>query len=448
MLTLFPLNSKTEFEMKENLAVSTAVDDQHFPMVISDGKDGVIITWRDARNGNYDIYAQRINDQGETVWQPDGIPVCKHPASQTIPEIVSDTNGGAFIVWRDSRNGNQDSYAQRIDSNGRMMWNPDGVEVCTDKTLQDDITLIPDGDDGFIAVWEDWRTGNQDIYAQKINAEGKSIWDENGVPVLTIEGDQYDPVIISDDAGGVIVVWWDIGSPDWNIYAQRLDRDGKQVWDLPIPVCSAKGNQGGSIIVSDGKGGAFCIWPDYRDDPNFFTSARLYAQHFTSDGTIQWKKDGILICKSDFNQQQPSAVSDGNGGFIVIWRDERDVFADLYIQRFRPDGKPVWDLEGLPVCVEGGVQQIPILVPDGNSGAIATWLDYRNDFGNVTEDAIYTQKVTSNGEMVWETNGRAVCVADKEQITPSAISTGDGGIVVVWSDARGDDYDIYLQRVD
>lgn len=448
ILTFLSSASKTELGILRNIPVCTAGDDQHFPVVISDGMDGAIVTWRDARNGNYDIYAQRINGQGDIVWQPDGVPVCKHPASQTIPEIVSDTQGGAFIVWRDSRNGNQDSYAQRLDSHGRIMWNPDGIEVCIDNTLQDDITLIPDGDGGFIAVWEDWRSGNQDIYAEKINANGDSIWKENGIPVHTIEGDQYDPAIISDNDGGVIVVWWDISTPDWNIYAQRINRNGKQVWDTPIPVCTADGNQGGSTIVSDGKGGAYCIWPDYRNDPNFFTSAILYAQHFTADGTIQWEKDGIIICKSEFNQQQPSCVSDDNGGFIVIWRDERDVFADLYIQRVGPDGKNLWDVEGLPVCIEGGVQQIPILVPDGIGGAIATWLDYRNDFGNVTEDAIYTQRVDSNGEMLWEANGRPVCLADKEQITPDAVSTGDGGVIVVWSDARGDDYDIYIQRIE
>lgn len=448
LFVFFTLTSKTELEMISNTPVCTAEDDQHFPVVISDGMDGAIITWRDARNGNYDIFAQRINGQGDIVWQPDGVPVCEHPASQTIPEIVSDTQGGAFIVWRDSRNGNQDSYAQRIDHNGKIMWNPDGVEVCIDKTLQDDITLIPDGDGGFIAVWEDWRWGNQDIYTQKINSNGDAIWKENGVPVLTIKGDQYDPAIISDSDGGVIVVWWDIGTPDWNIFAQRIDRNGNQVWETPIPVCTAKGNQGGSTIVSDGNGGAYCIWPDYRDDPNFFTTAILYAQHFTADGTIQWEKDGIIICKSEFNQQQPSCVSDNNGGFIVVWRDERDVFADLYIQRIGPDGKNLWNMEGLPVCIEGGVQQIPILVSDGKGGAIATWLDYRNDFGNVTEDAIYSQRVDSTGKILWKANGRPVCVADKEQITPAAVSTWDGGVIVVWSDARGDDYDIYLQRIE
>lgn len=448
VISFFLFSSKIELEMKVNIPVCTAVEDQHFPVLISDGMDGVIVTWRDARNGNYDIYAQRISGEGDVLWKSDGVPVCIHPASQTIPEIVPDTQGGAFIVWRDSRNGNQDSYAQRIDRNGKIMWNPEGIEVCIDKTLQDDITLIPDGEGGFIAVWEDWRNGNQDIYSQKINANGDPIWKKNGIPVLTIEGDQYDPAIISDNAGGVIVVWWDIGTPDWNIFAQRIDRNGEQIWDTPIPVCTAEGNQGGSTIISDGNGGAYCVWPDYRNDTNFFTSARLYAQHFTADGTIQWEKDGIRICKSDFNQQQPSCVSDGKGGFIVIWRDERDVFADLYIQRVGPDGNNLWDVDGVPICIEGGVQQIPILVVDGTGGAIATWLDYRNDFGNVTEDAIYTQRVTSNGDMIWEANGRPVCVADKEQITPSAVSTGDGGIVVVWSDARGDDYDIYLERVE
>lgn len=447
LIVYFPSTSQTEWNETENLPICAAVNSQDFPVLTADGKDGVITTWRDARNGNYDIYAQKTTRNGDMVWLPDGIPVCTHSSSQSAPAIISDLTGGAIIVWGDSRNGNRDSYAQRIDENGNTMWDLDGVEVCTDVTLQDDFTLIPDGNGGVIVVWEDWRMGNQDIYTQKISADGIVLWQRNGIPVYSGEGDQYDPAIISDDEGGVIVVWWDISTPDWNIFAQRIDSKGKTVWDSPIPVCTAKGNQGGSTIVSDGNGGAFCVWSDYRNDPNLFTTAQLYGQHLTAEGTTLWKKDGIPICDLEFNQQQPNCISDGAGGFIVIWRDERDIFADLYMQRVGPNGKFLWEPEGVPVCTEGGVQQIPMLVSDGAGGAIASWLDYRNDFGNVTEDAIYAQWINSDGKPILKENGIPVCDAEKEQITPAIVSIGNGSAIVVWSDARGTDYDIYIQHV-
>ncbi len=448
LLFIIPLSTaQTEWQPSENLPVCTAENAQHFPVLTSDGKDGVIVVWRDARNDNYDIYAQRVSSKGDMLWTPNGIAVCDHEAPQSKLAIVSDLNGGAIIVWGDTRNGNQDSYAQRIDENGKKLWNPNGVEVCTDVALQDDFTVIPDGDGGVIVVWEDWRTGNQDIYAQKISAEGKVIWKQNGISVYSGEGDQYDPAIISDGEGGFIVVWWDISTPDWNIFAQRIDSKGDKVWDSPIPVCTAQGNQGGPTIVTDGNGGAFCVWSDYRNDLNFFTRAQLYAQHIAADGTTLWQKDGIPICELIVNQQQANCVSDGKGGFIVVWWDDRDIFADIYAQRLNVKGKVLWNREGVPVCTEGGVQQIPMLVSDGAGGAIAYWLDYREDFGDTTEDAIYAQRIDADGASFWQENGVPVCDANKEQITPRAASAGVGSAIVVWSDARGGDYDIYIHRV-
>jgi hypothetical protein len=57
-------------------------------------------------------------------------------------------------------------------------------------------------------------------------------WQENGVPVALVTGDEEAPEIISDGAGGSIIVWQTYysynDSPD--IYAQRLDSEGYPLW--------------------------------------------------------------------------------------------------------------------------------------------------------------------------------------------------------------------------
>jgi len=446
----------------QNLPLCTAQNEQHFPVLVADGEGGAIVAWSDARNANRDIFAQRVNATGEMLWTPDGIEICELPSSQSWPLIVDDSNGGAILIWGDTRHGNQDSYAQRINANGEKLWPPEGVPVCTHPTLQDDLNAIADGQGGVIVVWEDWRNGNQDIYAQRIDSTGTSLWESNGVPVYSGAGDQYDPVLLADGEGGAIFAWWDISTPDWNIFAQRLSADGEPMWHLPvgevsnpddsappaaIPVCTARGNQGAPAVVTDENGGAFFVWSDYRNDPNFYTTAQLYAQRVAGDGTTLWQKDGLPICELPVNQQQPSCIRDGAGGFIVVWWDERDIFADIYAQRISTDGKALWDIAGVPVCTEAGVQRLPQLVSVDKGGAIVYWLDYREDFGDSTEDAIYAQRLDANGEILWETDGVPICTAPKAQITPQAVSIGVGGAIVVWSDARGADYDIYIHRV-
>ena len=66
------------------------------------------MAWSDARNANRDIYAQRVSATGDVLWKPDGIPICELPSSQSWPLIVGDTQGGAILVWGDTRHGNQD----------------------------------------------------------------------------------------------------------------------------------------------------------------------------------------------------------------------------------------------------------------------------------------------------------------------------------------------------
>ena len=77
-----------------------------------------------------------------------------------------------------------------------------------------------------LIVWEDWRNGNQDVYAQRIDGNGNPVWAPNGVPVYQGDGDQYDPFLATDSAGGAIYAWWDISMPDWNVFAQRLNAGG------------------------------------------------------------------------------------------------------------------------------------------------------------------------------------------------------------------------------
>ena len=446
---------------KQNLPLCVAENEQRFPVLVSDAEGGAIVAWSDARHANRDVFAQRISATGETHWNANGIPVCDLSSSQSWPLIVSDTAGGAILVWGDTRHGNQDSYAQRIDVNGNKLWDSEGIPVCTHPTLQDDLNAIADDKGGVIVVWEDWRDGNQDIYAQRIDASGKPLWEANGVPVYRGEGDQYDPVVVADGEGGAIFAWWDISTPDWNIFAQRLSADGKPMWNsgdgeesTPVPVCTAIGNQGAPVAVSDENGGVFFVWSDYRNDPNFYTRAQLYAQRMTATGDALWAEDGILVCDLQVNQQQPDCIPDGSGGFIVTWWDERNIFADIYAQRINANGEALWQDEdsdaekgGVPVCTEGGVQRLPQLVPTDDAGAIIYWLDYREDFGDTTEDAIYAQRLDADGQPLWHKNGIPVCSAPNSQITPQAIPTGTNAAIVVWGDARGSDEDIYIQRI-
>jgi hypothetical protein len=179
--------------------------------------------------------------------------LCTATNFQDRPKIISDGAGGAIVAWYDWRNGSNDIYAQRVDISGAIQWTADGEALCTAAGNQSDPRLVSDGAGGAIVTWQDSRSGIVDIYAQRVNASGDVQWTTDGEPICNAIGEQYNPAIASDGAGGAIIAWTDTrGGVDYDDYAQRITRQG--YWGYPAPEISSiediSGDQGGQLRVS------------------------------------------------------------------------------------------------------------------------------------------------------------------------------------------------------
>src|SRR5689334_16484129 len=58
-----------------------------------------------------------------------GVPLCTLTGNQAVSAAVTDGKGGMIAVWSDFRSGNEDVYAQRVDVNGNPRWTTNGVAV-------------------------------------------------------------------------------------------------------------------------------------------------------------------------------------------------------------------------------------------------------------------------------------------------------------------------------
>jgi hypothetical protein len=207
--------------------------------MISDGAGGAIISWMSSPGGHDGIFAQRVGPTGNAMWTTNGVGLCVNSQVVSNPEITSDGAGGAIVVWKDRRAWlNMNLYARRVSSNGTPLWTNEGVAICTADEAQFDARLVSDGAGGAIIVWNDQRSG-ADIYSQRVNANGAPLWTGNGVAVCTAAESQYDPRIASDGAGGAIATWCDYRdmATGVHIYAQRIYPGGALVGvdDLPSP---------------------------------------------------------------------------------------------------------------------------------------------------------------------------------------------------------------------
>jgi hypothetical protein len=90
-------------------------------------------------------------------------------------------------------------------------------------------------------------------------------------------------------------------------------------------------------------------------------------------------------------------------------------------------------------------QYTPGIASDGSGGAVVTWWDNRD--GASTNIDVYAQRVDASGNVAWQKDGVTVCAASERQDSMQIVTDGLLGAIIVWEDSRGDDDDIYAQRV-
>lgn len=430
---------------QDGVPICVLEQDQTNTHIVKDGEGGAIIVWIDDRNGHSDIYAQRIDANGTILWTENGISICTNSYDKYHLNIINDNFGGAFITWAVEVSGVEDIYAQRIDRNGNLLWGTDAVPVCIEPQKQRFPTLCRDGDNGTIIAWSDWRNSDVDIYAQKLDADGNSQWNDNGIVVCDAIENQIVFDICVDGEGGAIIVWEDQRNGlNRDIYSQRINSSGIEQWDANGEViCMEIDRQYSPTIINNGTHGAFIGWYDNRS-----LDFDIYIQYINATGDIQWENNGKAICTEKGDQIGVLMCSDNTGGIILAWQDERNSlgsYYDLYTQRLNASGDIQWGDNGSAFCVHHEKKYLNSICSGGSEGVILTWEDQRNVYPFFD---VYAQKMDNDGNMLWDVNGTSVCSAYNSQFDLVVCPDNEGGGFFSWADWRniGNERDIYALR--
>jgi hypothetical protein len=445
-LVAAPASAAWPHDPNINVALSTAADHQIGAQAVSDGAGGAIVAWLDHRAGNYDVYAQRISSAGVPLWTANGVAVCTAANDQGWVYLIPDGAGGAILTWNDTRTGNLDVYAQRLNASGTPQWTANGVVVSNGTGDQGFPALISDGAGGIIVTFYDTRTGSYDIAAQRLNGSGAPQWAANGVAICTSGGDQYAQVLCPDGAGGAIIAWQDLRNSGvgLDIFAQRVNAAGVVQWPANGTNLSSgiANDQANPRIIADGAGGAIVAWIDHRNSPS-----DVYANRVSGSGTVLWPLSNgspVSTAGNSSTLRRVDLISDGSTGAILAYTYYDGAYASVYAQRLAGgDGSAQWGAAGHFMGLIGisPINLTPAIIPDGSNGAIIAWHTYGLD--------IMAQRTTSSGTVLWGSSATAICTADLEQSYPCLATDGAGGAIAVWADLRGgSNYDLYAQRIE
>ena len=406
----------------------------------------VVYVWSDTRFGDRDVWAQRVATDGTLLWGTDAIMVNGEINRQEDPVVINSDDGGVIIAWVDFRNEDAgDVYAQKLDQNGTLLWNPAGVPLCTAADVQISLNIVNDANYGAYVIWQDHRNpGGVDIYGTHIDSVGSIVtgWNANGNPIAASNGDQDQHTFWEDGTGGAIVAWHDTrDASNENLYMQRIASDGTLLWNAGGSLlCSAAGTQSNVKMCPDGTGNFIFVWRDKRDD----AGGDIYSQRVDIQGNLLWVPE-VVIYSDNQVQKDPRITESSDTGAFMVWDDYRNdpYSSDIYAQKIDTNGVLQWGAVGLALCTAPNDQIEPRLTNNNNGGCYFVWIDGRNG-GHPHED-IYMQHVDTTGTILWDVNGKMICDAYGEQYSPLLRGDCTGQVYAVWGDNRTGSTGLYVQ---
>jgi len=138
-------------------------------------------------------------------------------------DILTDVEGNKHIVWQDNRTGNFQLYYNRIDQE-RFVLYPDDLQLTFSPSTSQNPALALD-DYGYLHLcWQDDRDGNWEIYYKKLDMAGHCKTGDERVtndPAASLQ-----PQIACDSDGDVHLSWYDNRSGEFEIYWDtRIESD-------------------------------------------------------------------------------------------------------------------------------------------------------------------------------------------------------------------------------
>jgi hypothetical protein len=443
-------------------AINTPVNttpgtNQLFSQMTPDGSGGTFITWIDATLDldSSKIYAQHLSSTGTKLWAANGVDLGGAGTVLTVPQIVTDGNGGAIVSWIYNNAGTLKHYVQKISSGGQTQWTPSGVEVCAGATISDFFyQFIPDNQGGAILLWNDQRLGQNQVYAQRIGANGNLLWPANGLECSPTSTNPSSFEGVADSTGGLMLCWTiNTGLQLRNdVYAQHFSESGIAQWAAPGKnLSNFISDQLYPKIIKDSLDSIIVIWQDFRLDP---VMSQIYGQRVSGDGNIKWQPGGLLLADSIVEASTVAKiVTDTSRGAIIAWLDDfppvaSSSTAHLFAVRVDSMGATVWQKKEIATWTD---LQIPTdfkWAADFNGGAWLSWGTWTTP-GNIYEIFdLYAQHVLADGSLQSSLSGQFVSSAPMSQLYHQMACDSSGVAFFSWSDLRNmTDYDLYATRL-
>ncbi len=375
----------------------------------------VAVVWDarlDSSTNRYTATAYKISPEGKMLWGEDGVNLCsgKRYAFGACMNLTTLDDNSTVFAWagvEDFESDVQTIYMQRVTADGKAQW--------TDKKMESGNTavsypyMVNAGSNEYFMFYCSGST--PDMYVQKYDFDGNAVWAQ---PTLVYgmggfgNGSAMQVILtLAPAKNGLLVGWNDDrnGTQSESVYIAYIDRDGKHVFapgDAGLQV-GYSGNRGfqPSIVYNYESDDIYVVW---RETSPSQTYQQVRGQRISLSGELLWSPEGVEICAFEERQAGQGTVQAGlKGGAMFFYMKQRaagdyghtEAYATLYSQ----EGKPVWDMEEVPLTDGKHAQASLYSTPLRKNQWVVSYHDNRNYNGNLNSYDVFAQNVLIDGKL-------------------------------------------------
>ncbi len=411
--------------------------ERSFP-TIARNSTGFTTSWIDQREGNLDVFAQRLLTglvkENVNIKINDDV----SGSQQLVPDIAGVNTSVQAIIWQDRKDDQGDVTLQFLTSAGTFFGSSTRVNDDVSTTIQKNprVAAVPSGP--IWTVWEDARTGDdllgQNIFAQRFDGSGN----RQGTNFL-VNGDatskpKSNPDLDVSGNGSVIITWTDERDNTRQIYAQGYSSSGSalgtniRVTALPV------GTQNFESHIGVRNDGSYVIaWLAVIGDKQAAFFQRYNSNNLPAGTTQMIEIDSSLVQVLDLD----ICVHKTTGRFYLATIERENSNTNIKMRAYDSAGNPV---SGAAIVsdVPGDFSDIRCTADVSDALAIV-WTA-----NGASGQRGHLQIMRSDGFAIGSNQLISPNGASRTEISPAVLLTG-GFHYCVWADSRnpGAGFDIY-----
>ncbi|KYF47339.1 hypothetical protein BE08_06550, partial [Sorangium cellulosum] len=268
--------------------------------------------WQDRRDGDYEVYFSLLDADGKKV---EGGDRRLSSAFGFSVNVALTWNGAEFIpVWQDERNGIFDLFAQRIDIDGNLIG--ENVQLTeASNGLGNEAPAAAAGQSGIGVAWSTGDATTHFIQFRTFSAELEPISE-----VVTLTNGQTDAVYptVVWNRDRYVVAWFDKSADPRAIYAATVSEDGQVI--APPRAISNPGPFRSRYPHLRALGDrVLAIYSDDRDQNDGY---ELYAVTVSADLVPLSAEQRLTFAPRD--SISPIATFGPEGDVGILFRDDRE----------------------------------------------------------------------------------------------------------------------------